>query len=165
MRDNKYLYEQLGVCPKKVANKWAQMWMDELEESTSSKYYKTQTHYDWLQAEFSRVTSSQNNDLKLPFKVDLQNVFPISEREKCSRLAQLIVSKYKLVWGKEGMSSKDKFVRLLRDIYHPHARFESPQAHDLVGYEELENLYDSFIFGNEMSENVEMFIDWIISDP
>ena len=165
VRDNKYLYEQLGVCPQKVANKWAQMWMNELEESTSSIYYKPQTHYDWLQAEFSRVTSSQNIDLKLPFKVDLQNVFPISEREKCSRLAQLIVSKYKLVWGKEGMSSKDKFGKLLRDIYHPHARFESPQAHDLVGYEELENLYDSFIFGNEMSENVEMSIDWIIIDP
>ena len=161
VRDNKYLFEQLGVCPNIVANNWAQKWIKELEESASSRTSQHQTHYHWLQSEFKRVTSSQVED---DIKVDLQNVFPICQRNKCFDLAQLIVSKYKLVWGKDGMSSKARFSEFLRDVYHPHARFESPQGHDIVGYEEIEKLYDTFIFGNELGENVAMSFDWIIFD-
>ena len=164
VRDNKYLFEQLGVCPRMVAKNWAEKWMKEIKESETSECNKPQTQHDWLQSEFNRVTTSNMSD-GLPFKIDLQNIFPLSEREKCYSLAQLIVSKYKLVWGKEGMVSKQRFGELLRDIYHPHARFESPQAHDLVGYEDLENLYDTFVFGNELGENIALSIDWIIIEP
>ena len=80
--------------------------------------------------------------------IDLQNIFPVTRRGCCGVLGNYIAQKFKKIWGKEGMESKEKFGELLKELYHPHARFDSPQNHDIVGHMEIESLYDSFVLGN-----------------
>jgi len=154
VRDNQGLYEQLGVCPDTVANKWAKNWF---EESQICKL----SHHAWLESEYQRVTETENHVANL----DLNNVFPVSLREMYDYLGKYIVGKYKSLWGKEGMSSRSEFCKMLRSIYHPHARYDSCQGHDVVGYTELENLYDTFVLGGNKGEDVALAIDWVILKP
>ena len=167
VRDNKYLFEQLGVCPGKVATNWARNWMNEINKNVAPENPEHVTQYDWLKSEFKRVTILQDreNTDQEKLHIDLQNIFPISRRESCYLVGKSLALRYKAVWGKEGMSSKNKFTELVKAVYHPHARFESPQNHDAVGHEELEDLYDSFVFGNGHGENIAISLDWIIIKP
>ena len=164
VRDNLYLFEQLGVCPVDIAKKWATKWIREYKMARSTKDDLNLSHYGWLLTEFDRVQSLQSSASK-NVDIDLQNIFPVTRRGCCSILGNYIAQKFKKIWGKEGMASKEKFGELLRELYHPHARFDSPQNHDIVGHMEIESLYDSFVLGNRKGESIAMSVDWTIVKP
>ena len=71
-------------------------------------------------------------------------------------LGQRVAGLYRSVWGPEGMGSRDKFEELVKLLYHPHARFESPQTNgtDCTGWTDLTCLYDTFILGGLQGKEV-----------
>ena len=164
VRDNLYQFEQLGVCPVDVAKKWAGKWLKEYQIAKSTNHDLNVSHYGWLRTEFDRVQSLQSSASE-NVHIDLQNIFPVTRRGCCGVLGNYIAQKFKMTWGKEGMASKEKFGELLKELYHPHARFDSPQNHDIVGHMEIESLYDSFVLGNRKGEGIAMSVDWTIVKP
>ena len=160
VRDNRGLYRQLGVCDKAVAKKWAEKWLkDKLDPEKSGS-----CHLSWLASEFQRVKSEQI--LGDTLKINLHNIVP-AVRPLYEFIGQRVAGLYRKVWGPQGMVSRDKFEELLKQVYHPHARYESPQTNgiDLTGWKELTTLYDTFVLGKKQGRQVAMSLDWVIVKP
>ena len=160
VRDNKSLYRQLGVCGQSVASGWAEKWLkDKLDPDKSGS-----CHLSWLASEFQRV---QNEEIMGGSPtINLHNTVP-AVRPLYEFVGLRVAGLYRKVWGSEGLRSRDKFEELVKQLYHPHARFESPQTNDtdLTGWKELTTLYDTFVLGNKRGKEVAMSLDWIIVKP
>ena len=107
----------------------------------------------WLAAEFQRVQNE--GSIGGETKLNLQNIKP-AQRPMYQFLGQRVAGLYRSVWGPEGMGSRDKFEELVKLLYHPHARFESPQTNgtDCTGWTDLTCLYDTFILGGLQGKEV-----------
>ena len=160
VRDNKRLFRQLGMCSESVAKNWAKRWLSDKRDPARSG----SCHLTWLAAEFQRVQGIREPG-QVP-KINLDNVAP-AERHMNEYLALRIAGLFGQVWGPQGMTSRDKFESLVKQLYHPHARFESPQTNDidLTGWAELVTLYDSFVLGNQQGKQVAISLDWVIVQP
>ena len=90
----------------------------------------------WLAAEFQRVQNE--GSIGGETRLNLQNITP-AQRPMYQFLGQRVAGLYRSVWGPEGMGSRDKFEEMVKLLYHPHARFESPQTNgtDCTGWTEL----------------------------
>ena len=161
VRDNKSLYEQLGVCSEEVAKRWAEKWRQEKLNPDKSG----SCHLSWLAEEFQRV--QKEGTLEGNISINLHNIRP-AVRPIYQYIGQRVAELYRKVWGPEGMESRDRFQELIGKVYHPHARFESPQTindTDLTGWRELTTLYDTFILGKGQGQQVAMSLDWVIVKP
>ena len=80
-------------------------------------------------------------------------------------LGQLCDDNCEILLNKNEMKAIKNNKVILKGFYHPHARFDSPQNHDIVGHREIESLYDSFVLGNRKGESIAMSVDWTIVKP
>ena len=168
VRDNQHLYEQLGVDWKIVAQNWAQKWAQEINDPsrTSENCGQNFSQFDFLKSEYRRVSKLEKETVvKDNFPLNLDNIFLETSRPICEILAKEVVSSYKMTWGAEGLSSKSRFEELVNLLYHPHVRFESPQAREFVGSLKVSDLYEQFVITGLTSANIQIAIDWAIIRP
>jgi len=155
--DSKSLYQQLRVNTEDVATRFAEKWLRDKMDPVKSEF----CHLSWLAAEFQRVQNE--GSIGGETRLNLQNITP-AQRPMYQFLGQRVAGLYRSVWGPEGMGSRDKFEELVKLLYHPHARFESPQTNgtDCTGWTELTCLYDTFILGGLQGKEVTITLDWVI---
>ena len=160
MVDNRSLHGQLGVVSRDISRKWAELWLKDRMDPEKSE----SCHLSWLASEFQRVQNTQK--IVDNFNINLHNVGS-AVRPLYEFIARRVAGLYQRVWGKEGLWSRDNFKLLIKEVYHPFARFESPQTYgsDLTGWEDLYGLYDTFVFGNKEGKGLAMSLDWIILNP
>ena len=158
--DNKSLQGQLGMDSRHMSRKWAEQWLGDKMDPGKSET----SHLSWLAAEFQRVQNTQK--IVDNFHINLHNVGS-AVRPLYEFIARRVAGLYQRCWGKEGMWSRDNFQLLIKELYHPLARYESPQTYgsDLTGWEDLYSLYDTFVFGNKESKGLAISLDWIILSP
>ena len=123
VRDNKRLYEQLGVCSSFVASRWAEQWLRDKLDPEKSK----QCHLSWLAEEFQRVQYKQVIGESLV--IDLSNIEP-ALRPGYQFVAGRIAKLYSEAWGTEGMTSREQFTKLVKKLYHPHALRVAPNMRE-----------------------------------
>jgi len=150
VRENEYLFQQLGADVDRVAEQWAKKWQTE-----------DLSHLSWMKSEYQRVQNLAKKDQIM--KLNLDNIFPTDHRSMYNQLCMNILEKYVKVWG--AVDNKENFSRNLKKLYHPHARFESPQGNQnlVVGHADMQYNFKSFVLAN--GKEIAMVIDWAIMKP
>ena len=164
VRDNKSLFQQLGVDWAEVAKSWAKKWYQETEnfqrnksDSTSEKLLQS----DWLKSEYKRVSQCKLEDRSMSIPVDVCNITADDSRSNCCKLGQYLVEAYIRCWVTISTNCGE-----FEKLYHPHARFESPLCKDSVGPSDILKTYrENFYFNPKQSQNVKMSADWVILRP